>query len=138
MAPAMPCKRASNSITEVFAQSEKIPKTLGGCIVESHESTRHREESSQPKNQEDHTAGKGFTSMSHFNLVNKFNPMRQAMIIRDAKAAVVKEWKKLETIPAWQLEKVKMIRNYRKKKKRKKKTGKTDGSASETNSSLAS
>ena len=29
------------------------------------------------------------------------------MQIPDAKAAVDKEWKKLETIPAWQLEKVK-------------------------------
>ena len=29
------------------------------------------------------------------------------MKIRDAKAAVDKEWRKLEAIPAWQLEKVK-------------------------------
>ena len=29
------------------------------------------------------------------------------MTIPDAEAAVDKEWKKLETIPAWQLEKVK-------------------------------
>ena len=33
--------------------------------------------------------------------------MPQAMKILDARAAVDKEWKKLETIPAWQLEKVK-------------------------------
>ena len=33
--------------------------------------------------------------------------MPQEMKIPDAKAAVDKEWKKLETIPAWQLEKVK-------------------------------
>ena len=33
--------------------------------------------------------------------------MPQAMKIPDAKAAVDKEWKKLETIPAWQLDKVK-------------------------------
>ena len=45
--------------------------------------------------------------MSHYNLVHKFIPMPQAMKILDAKAAVGKEWKKLETIPAWQLEKVK-------------------------------
>ena len=32
--------------------------------------------------------------------------MPQAMKISDAKAAATKEWKKLETIPAWQLEKV--------------------------------
>ena len=33
--------------------------------------------------------------------------MPKAMKIPDAKAAVEKEWKKLETIPAWQLEIVK-------------------------------
>ena len=32
--------------------------------------------------------------------------MPQAMKIPDAKAAVDKEWKELETIPVWQLEKV--------------------------------
>ena len=32
--------------------------------------------------------------------------MPQVMKIRDGKAAVNKEWKKIETIPAWQLEKV--------------------------------
>ena len=64
-------------------------------------------ESSQPQNHEDHIAGKGFTSMSHYNLVHKFIPTPQAMKNPDAKAAVDKEWKKLETIPAWKLEKVK-------------------------------
>ena len=43
--------------------------------------------------------------MTHYNLVHKFLPVPLAMRIRDAKAAVDKEWKKLETIPAWQLEK---------------------------------
>ena len=33
--------------------------------------------------------------------------MPQAMKIPDAKAAVDKEWKKLETIPAWDVRKVK-------------------------------
>ena len=45
--------------------------------------------------------------MTHYNLVHKFIPEPQAMKILDAKAALDKEWKKLETIPAWQLEKVK-------------------------------
>ena len=45
--------------------------------------------------------------MTHDNLVHKRIPMPQAMMITDAKAAVDKEWKKLETIPAWSLEKVK-------------------------------
>ena len=39
------------------------------------------------------------------NLVHKFMPISKAMKIPDAKAAVDKEWKKLETIPAWDLEK---------------------------------
>ena len=45
--------------------------------------------------------------MSDNNLVHKFIPMPQAMKIPDAKADVDKEWKKLETIPARDLEKVK-------------------------------
>ena len=62
-------------------------------------------ESSPPKDHVDHIAGKGYNSMTHYNLVHKFIPMRQAMKIPDAKEAVDKEWKKLETIPAWNLEK---------------------------------
>ena len=50
-----------------------------------------------PKTHEDHIAGKGLTSMSHYNLVHKF------MKILDAKAAGDKEWKKLETTPAWEI-----------------------------------
>ena len=45
--------------------------------------------------------------MNHYNLVHKFILLPQAMKILDAKAAVDKEWKKLETIPVWQLDKVK-------------------------------
>ena len=43
----------------------------------------------------------------HRSLVHKFIPMPQAMKIRDEKAAVDKEWKKLQTIPAWDLGKAK-------------------------------
>ena len=63
-------------------------------------------ESVTRKNHEDHIAGKGQNSISHYNVVHKFIPMLQAMKIPDAKAAVDKEWKKLETNPAWQLDKV--------------------------------
>ena len=38
--------------------------------------------------------------MNHYNLVHKFIPIPQAMKIPDAEAAVDKDWKKLETIPA--------------------------------------
>ena len=83
----------------------KIP-TLLFCGCKSLESTRQRVESSLPFKLEDRIAGKGFTSMHHHNLVHKFMPVPQAMKIPDAKAAVDKEWKKLETTPAWQMEKV--------------------------------
>ena len=53
VAPAMPCKRAPNGTTKVVARSEsaseKTPTSVYGCTVESHESTRHRVESSQPE-----------------------------------------------------------------------------------------
>ena len=86
---------------------EKEFKTMCGCMVESHESTRQRAESLQSKAHEDRIAVKGFICMAHYNLVHKFIPMPQAMKIPDAIAAVDEEWKKLETIPAWDLEKVK-------------------------------
>ena len=55
---------------------------------------------------EDYIAGKGMNSLSRYNLVHKIIPMPQEMKIPDAKAAVEKEWEKLEKIPAWQLTKV--------------------------------
>ena len=58
-------------------------------------------EESLPKYHEDHIAGKRDKSLQHYNLVHKFIPMLQAMKISDAKAAVDKEWEKLEKIPAW-------------------------------------
>ena len=59
-----------------------------------------------PHYHEDHIAGKGNNSLQHYNLVHKFIPMPQAMKIPAAKAAAVKEWEKLEKIPAWDLTKV--------------------------------
>ena len=60
-----------------------------------------------PHHHEDHIAGKGENSLEHYNLVHKFIPMPQAMKIPAAKAAVDKEWEKLEKISAWNLTKVK-------------------------------
>ena len=72
--------------------STGFPKqSMHACIVEAHESTRHRLESSLPKDHDDHIAGKGHNSMTHHNFVHKFIPMPQAMKIPDAKAAVDKE-----------------------------------------------
>ena len=57
------------------------------------------------KYQEDHIAANRINSLSHYNLVHNFIPMPQAFKILDAKAAVEKNGKKLEKIPAWQLTK---------------------------------
>ena len=82
-------------------------KTKLACILEANESTRMRMGNSEPSNHEDHIAGKGENSLQHYNLVHKFIPMLQAMKIPAAKAAVDKEWEKLEKISAWNLTKVK-------------------------------
>ena len=60
MAPAMPCKTF---------------KSKFACILEASESTRMRMEKSLPKYHEDHVAGKGDTSLQHYNLVHKLIPM---------------------------------------------------------------
>ena len=110
----MPCKKKEQRSTLGFKKLKRrvmiattFQKTKHACIVEAHESTRKRLESTPPEGREDHIAGKGYNSMTHHNLVHKLIPMPQTMNILDAKAAVDKEWKELETIPAWQLDKVK-------------------------------
>ena len=101
MDAAMPCKKKTkkhSGLQETEAKSDesnKIPKTKHACIVEARECRRKRLESSLPKIHEDRKQ----------RTLHKFIPMPQA--IPDAKAAVRKEWNKLETIPAWQLDKVK-------------------------------
>ena len=62
---------------------------------------------SHKRSHEDHIARKRENSVLHYNLVHEFIPMHQAIKIPDAKAAVDKEWKKLETIAAWRLDTVK-------------------------------
>ena len=114
MASAVPCKRTiaqtSNRVTVAFKSGEaeaSETKTRFSCIAEAHESTRPRIESVTKRSHEDHhIAGKGQHAVLHYNLVHTLIPMPQAMKIPDAKAAVDKEWKRLETIPAWQLDKV--------------------------------
>ena len=61
---------------------------------------------SLPTHHEDHIGGKRDNSLQHFNLVHKFIPMPQAMKIPEPKAAVDKEWEKLENFSAWNLTKV--------------------------------
>ena len=103
VAPAMPCKIMKNCGS---GASNKIQTKLA-CILEADESTRMRMGNSIPHHHEDHIAGKGENSLQHYNLVHKFIPMPQAMKIPAAKAAVDKEWEKLEKISAWNLTKVK-------------------------------
>ena len=103
VAPAMPCKIMKKKCGS--GGSNKI-KTKLACILEADESSRMRMGNSIPHNQEDHIAGKGENSLQHYNLVHKFIPMPQAMKIPAAKAAVDKEWEKLEKISAWNLTKV--------------------------------
>ena len=102
VAPAMPCKIMKNCGS---GASNRI-KTKLACILEADESTRMRMGNSIPQNHEDHIGGKGENSLQHYNLVHKFIPMPQAMKIPAAKAAVDKEWEKLEKNSAWNLTKV--------------------------------
>ena len=81
-------------------------KSKFACILEVSESTRLRMGESLPTHHEDHIAGKGDNSLQHYNLVHKFIPMPQAMKIPAAKAAVDKEWEKLEKFSAWNPTKV--------------------------------
>ena len=104
------CHAKERSPKPASGKPGKKPKHLKqrfSCIAEAHESTRQRIESVMKRIHEEHIAGKGENSLLHYNLVHKFIPMRHAMKIPDAKAAVDKEWEKVETLPAWQLEKVK-------------------------------
>ena len=106
MAPAMPCKISKKSKHgETRGKSNEFKAKLA-CILEASESSRLRMEESLPNCHEDHIAGKGDNSLQHYNLVHKFIPMPRAMKIPAAKAAVEKEWVKLEKIPARDLTKV--------------------------------
>ena len=71
-------------------------KTKLACILEADESTRIRMGNSMSHHHEDHVAGKGENSLQHYNLVHRCILMPQAMKIPAAKAAVDKEWEKLE------------------------------------------
>ena len=103
VALAMPCKIMKKNCG--CGGSNQI-KTRFACVLEADESTRLRMGESLPNHHDDQLAGKGDNSLQHYNLVHKFIPMSQAMKIPAAKAAVDKEWEKLEKISAWNLTKV--------------------------------
>ena len=93
----MPCKMETRKrlkeLQETVASGDTHPhkKTKYACIVEAHESTRKRLESTPPRNHDDHIVEKGFNSLTRYNLVHKFVLVPQAMKIPDAKAAVDKD-----------------------------------------------
>ena len=111
MEAAMPCKLKTTKSWYrhrwTDSESNNIPNSKYACIVKARECARKRLERTPSKDHEDHTAEKGFNSLSHTDPARKFVPMHQAMKIPDAKAAVDKEWEKLEKSPSWQMTEVK-------------------------------
>ena len=106
MAPAIPCKTSKKcKHGETRGKTNEIKSKLA-CIMEASESPRLRMGNSVPNYHEDHITGKGNNSLQHYKLVHKYIPMPQATKIPAAKAAMDKEWEKLEKIPAWDLTKV--------------------------------
>ena len=103
---AMPCKISKNHQNCGNGDKSNKIKSKLACILEASESTRPRMGESLPNHHQDHIVGEGYNSLQHYNLVHKFIPMPQAMKIPAAKAAVDKEWEKLENISAWNLTKV--------------------------------
>ena len=102
MPAAMPCKTRREKYTETCSVEKKC-KTKYACIAEADESARKRMEGSH---HEDHIAGNGTNSLSHYNLVHNFLLTPRIMKIPDEKVAVDKEWEKLKKILGWQLTKV--------------------------------
>ena len=78
--------------------SNKMQKTKHACIVEAHESRRKRLEPTPSRNHEDHIARK-----KGFQFDKSPQSGAQVFVLPDAKAAVDKEWEKLEKLPAWQV-----------------------------------
>ena len=96
-------------ITKVMQSNDKAKdfKTMYGCTVEF--SSIHKATSgmlSTHKTWRSHC--RKWIFLWHITIwCASLSPMAQAMKIPDAKAAVEKKWKKIQTIPAWQLDKVK-------------------------------
>ena len=102
---AMPCRLQRCPCKETCCVVGEH-KTKYACIVEADESMRVRKEGSHNNNHEDHIAGKGMNSLSHYNLMHKFIPVSQAMKLTRCKGSSGERMGKLKQIPAWQLTKV--------------------------------
>ena len=104
MAPAMPCKIMKMNCGS--STSNKI-KTRLACILEGDESKRLRVGDSLPKYHEDHIAGKGDTSLQQYNFGTQiYSYASSNEDSRNKKQQWIKNGKKLEKIPAWNLTKV--------------------------------
>ena len=89
----LPCKILKNCGS---GASNKL-KTKLASILEADESTRNAYGKTRyHQHHEDHIAGKGKNSLQHYNLVHKFILFPQATKIPASKAAVDKEWEKVE------------------------------------------
>ena len=104
--PAMPLKNdpkkariahAMSAISENLLQDDSEPR--GSKAPDERDCSGHM---SYLKHQEN-IAPKGFTSKEYFAMVHTPVPIQEAMKIPDARAAIDKEWDKLEQRQAWVL-----------------------------------
>ena len=105
MPAAMPCKTQRGKYRE-SCRVENNCMTKYACIVEADDSKRKRMEGSLHKYHEDHIAGKGLNSLSHYNFVHIFTHLLQAMKNARCKKQLWIKKVKNSKLPAWQLTKV--------------------------------
>ena len=100
---AMLCKTVTQHGKTCCVNSTTRKKRYA-CIIEAHESTKTRIGKTQHR---DLIAEKGLNLLSHYNLMHK--PISKLVAIKfpNAKAAVDREWEKLEKLPAWKVTKFK-------------------------------
>ena len=107
---AMPGEVKNHQYRETCGESDNR-KSKHACIVEARESERESAwKELYPKIMNFALQERGINSLSHYNPVQKFIPMHQAMKIHDAKAAVNEKWEMVEKLPAWQMARVKSKR----------------------------
>ena len=106
VAPAMPCKISKNNQNWVTRGKSNEIKSKLACILEASGSTRLRVGESLPNHHEDHIVGKETIHCSVTTWYTNLFLMPQAMKIPAARAAMDKQWEKLEKISAWNLTKV--------------------------------
>ena len=102
----MPCKISKSNQNWVTRGKSNEIKSKLACILGASGSTRLRVGRISTESSWRPYCRKGDNSLQHYNLVHEFIPTPQAMKIPAAKAAVDKEWEKLEKILAWNLTKV--------------------------------